>query len=139
MHKLLYVSNTKRDFPEEGLKTVLSGARRTNAALGVTGLLLYIDGGFLQVLEGERTVLQELYSKIAKDSRHWDAKLLLDNAGPRNFGAWSMGFKALNQKSTDAGLVGIAQSAIRGLIKPGGASPVLDVLVRTFCAVQGAA
>src|ERR1700743_3762484 len=124
MHKLLYVSNTRRDFPDDGLRAVLATSRKNNAALGVTGLLLYIDGGFLQVLEGERAVLQALYAKIAKDPRHWDTKLLLDDAGPRNFGSWSMGFETLSPDSADAGLVGITQSAIKGLIKPGAANPV---------------
>lgn len=137
MHKLLYVSSTRRDFPQSELKAILSAARVNNASLGVTGLLLYVDGGFLQVLEGEQDTLHQLYGVIAKGRRHWDAKLLLDQPGPRNFGEWSMGFKVLGDDTTDAGLAGITQSAIGGLIKPGSAKPVLDVLLRTFCAVQG--
>src|ERR1700761_4061978 len=138
MHKLLYVSNTRRDFPIDGLKALLERARANNAALKITGLLLYIDGGFLQVLEGERDVLRDLYAVIAKDNRHWDAKLLLDQEGARNFGNWSMGFRALGEEPADAGLVGITQGALNGLIKPGQAKPILDVLINTFCVVQGA-
>lgn len=138
MHKLLYVSSTKRDFPADDLERILVKARSKNTALGVTGLLLYVDGGFLQVLEGEDAVLRQLYAAIAKDTRHWDARVLLDKEAPRNFGDWSMGFKSLGADTSEAGLVGITQSAIRGLIKPGGAQPVLDVLIRTFCSVQGA-
>lgn len=70
MHKLLYVSSTKRDLSEVALKPILATARNNNAVLDVTGLLLYIDGGFLQVLEGQRDVLHELYETIARDPRH---------------------------------------------------------------------
>lgn len=137
MHKLLYVSSTKRDFPQDDLKAILKSARDNNASLGVTGLLLYIDGGFLQVLEGERDTLHKLYSEIAADPRHWDANLLLDEDAPRNFGDWCMGFKNLDGESGEAGLVGITQGAINGLIKPGSAKPILDILIRTFHTVQG--
>jgi hypothetical protein len=98
---------------------------------------LYIDGGFLQVLEGEHGVIHQLYNAIAKDPRHWDAKLLLDQAAPRNFSEWSMGFKALADDRAEAGLVDLTQGALKGLIKPGGAQPILDVLIKTFNSVQG--
>jgi hypothetical protein len=138
MHKLLYVSSTKRDFPSADLEVMLAKARAKNGALDVTGLLLYVDGGFLQILEGEKDVLADLYAKIAQDPRHWDAKVLLNCEAQRNFGEWSMGFKALNNDADDAGLIGVTQAAIGGLIKPGGAQPLLQVLLRTFCTVQGA-
>ena len=138
MHKLLYVSSTKRDFPSADLEVILAKARANNSALSVTGLLLYVDGGFLQILEGEEDVLRNLYARIAQDPRHWDAKVLLNCEAQRNFGEWSMGFKALSNDADDAGLIGITQAAISGLIKPGGAQPLLQVLLRTFCTVQGA-
>ena len=138
MHKLLYVSSTARDFPQAQLREILAVSRANNAPLGVTGMLLYIDGGFLQVMEGERDTLQRLYAKIADDKRHWDAKLLFDDAASRNFGAWSMGFKELDP-AADAGVVAITQDAVKGLIRPGDAGPVLDVLIRTFQTVQGGA
>lgn len=137
MHKLLYVSSTKRDFPQQQLEEILAVSRTNNAAQNVTGLLLYIDGGFLQVLEGEADVLRRLYAKIEKDTRHWDVRVLLDQVASRNFGEWSMGFKAPRTGGPDEGLVEITESAVRGLIKPGDAQPLLDVLIKTFQTVQG--
>lgn len=136
MHKLLYVSATRRGFPEAELKAILASARSNNARLGVTGLFLYMDGGFLQVLEGEKNTLHDLYSTIERDPRHWDTRVLMDGAYPRNFGEWSMGFESLGPDA-DPGLVGITKEALEGLIKPGAARPVLDVLLRTFRSVQG--
>ena len=138
MHQLLYVSATRRDLPEDVLKAILAVSRANNARLNVTGLLLYLDGGFLQILEGARQTLHQLYAVIAKDSRHWEERLLLDQAGTRNFREWSMGFKSLDD-SADPRIVGMTQSAIRGLIQPGGAQPVMDILIRTFQNVHGMA
>jgi len=91
MHRLLYVSSTPQDFPHDELQSILRQSRDNNHRRDVTGLLLYIDGGFLQVLEGDRTALHDLYALIAKDTRHWDAKVLLDEEAPRNLvgGAWA--------------------------------------------------
>ena len=138
MHKLLYVSSTKRNFPEAELRAILAKARAKNAALGITGLLLYMDGGFLQVLEGDRESVHSLYGIIARDSRHWDPKILFDEDAPRNFVSWSMGFKLLSERTDDYALVNATKAAIEGLIKPGAARPVLEVLIRTFQLVQGA-
>ena len=137
MHKLLYVSSTRQDFPGENLQSILRRSRDNNQRRDVTGLLLYIDGGFLQVLEGDRTALQDLYAISAKDTRHWDAKVLLDEEAPRNFGQWSMGFRAVRPENSEPGLVGITKDAVRGLIKPGGAKPILEILIQTFQSVQG--
>lgn len=136
MRKLLYVSATKRDFPQQELREILATARRNNAARGITGLLLYADGGFLQVLEGEHDPLFQLYAVIERDGRHWDTKLLLDIDAPRNFSKWSMGFEALDENA-DPDVLGVTQAAIQGVIQPGGAHAVLDILIRTFQSVQG--
>jgi hypothetical protein len=66
------------------------------------------------------------------------AKLLFDEEASRNFGEWSMGFKALDA-AADANVVAVTQDAIKGLIQPGHARPVVDVLIRTFQTVQSGA
>lgn len=138
MYKLLYVSSTRREFPARELQDILNKARANNARLDVTGLLLYIDGGFLQILEGDENIVRELYDSIAKDPRHWDPKVLLEQDGPRNFEAWSMGFKALSVDDEASGVLAITRDAIGGLIAPGGAAKVLQILINTFRDVQGA-
>ncbi len=49
MRQLLYASNTDRDIPDSLLEDILDASRRNNAASGITGILLYIAGGFMQV------------------------------------------------------------------------------------------
>jgi len=50
MHQLLYTSSTLRDFDDAQLENILAASRRNNPKLGVTGMLLYCEGGFMQVL-----------------------------------------------------------------------------------------
>ena len=54
----------------EDLEEILDHARRSNAARQITGALVYVDGTFLQVLEGERQTVQLLMARIAADVRH---------------------------------------------------------------------
>ncbi len=136
MRQLLYVSNTSRDVAPAELDAILSVSRINNVARDVTGLLLYIDGGYLQVLEGEERTVRELYARIAADRRHWEARLMLDRESPRAFTGWSMGFErpSADQPET-AGMFGITRDAIEGRLSPG-AGRVIMVLLETFYRVN---
>jgi len=90
---LIYCSAAvKRDFGQEELAELLASCRTKNAAADVTGMLLFQEGSFFQVLEGESTVLEDLFAKISRDPRHRRVtKLALEPIANRAFGAWSMG------------------------------------------------
>jgi FAD-dependent sensor of blue light len=94
LQSLVYVSSAKHSFSSEDLAELLQISRRNNGALGVTGMLLYVGGNFMQALEGEEADLDTLYNRIAQDPRHRLVKTILrlpiDN---RCFSGWSMGFK----------------------------------------------
>lgn len=93
---LVYVSSAANPFSQEELVDLLAKARENNAKLGITGLLLYKDGNFMQVLEGEMTAVRELYEKISRDPRHDGTIVLLeDQIASRQFSDWSMGFRNL--------------------------------------------
>jgi hypothetical protein len=94
---LVYVSSATQPFPQTDLLALLEGSRRRNEPDGITGLLLYRDGNFMQVLEGEEPAVTATHARIAKDTRHGGLITLLK--GPieqRSFGEWSMGFRNLN-------------------------------------------
>jgi hypothetical protein len=95
MRQLLYISNTSRNFPDDQLELILEQSRRNNPLQNVTGLLLYLDGAFLQVLEGPAENVQKIYEKICTDKRHWNTLVMLDRDAPRAFADWSMGFERL--------------------------------------------
>jgi hypothetical protein len=137
MRQLLYTSNTSRDLPEAVLESILAASRRNNVSVGVTGILLYIDAGFMQVLEGEPGSVTETYKRICQDKRHWNTQVLLDRDAPRAFAEWSMGFVRPSAKEIEVGTFALTRDAIEGRLKPG-AAPELLVLLRGFYRIQTA-
>ena len=90
--RLVYSSAATTPFADPELVELLAVARRNNERMGVTGMLLYAEGTFLQTLEGDAEVVLELYERIELDPRHGDVRILLREEGERAFGRWTMGF-----------------------------------------------
>jgi len=89
--RLLYCSRAV-DASEHAIEAILREGREHNQACGITGILCYGDGVFLQCIEGGRMQVNELYASIQKDARHKDVALLhYDEISERRFGGWSMG------------------------------------------------
>ncbi|HMJ54637.1 MAG TPA: BLUF domain-containing protein [Polyangiaceae bacterium] len=98
MLEIIYASAAIKAFSPAELTTLLRKARINNTRLGVTGMLLYDRGSFLQVLEGEIADVRSLYQLIAKDARHERVVKLLETiVDVRSFQDWSMGFAAGEQ------------------------------------------
>ncbi len=136
MRQLLYVSNTHREFPQAELQSILASSRRNNAVANVTGMLVYLDGGFLQVLEGSDEAVEQTYRRISQDARHWNASVLLDHDATRAFTEWSMGFERLAARQAETEHVFHAtQEAIAGRLSAAG-TEALAILLRTFYRVQ---
>ena len=99
MFFLTYASTATRHLSKTDLNELLAQCRKNNANLGITGMLLYKDGNFMQVLEGEESTVRSIYAKIGSDPRHKGEILLqqgaLDN---RQFPGWSMGYRDLESQ-----------------------------------------
>jgi hypothetical protein len=96
MYQYVYVSSEVYRFTEAQLKDLLEVSRRKNSACDVTGLLLYLSGNFIQLLEGSKEDVLATRARIAADTRHRGMNTLLE--GPcekRDFQDWSMGFERL--------------------------------------------
>ena len=105
MYSLVYVSSATEALPPQALVALLQTARVRSADAGVTGMLLYKDGNFMQVLEGEEQSVKATYSKISEDPRHKGLMVLLAGPAPgRAFPDWSMAFRDLRSPE----LVGLA-------------------------------
>ena len=137
MRQLLYVSHVTRPLAPAALNDLLVGARANNALLGITGLLLHIDGGFLQMLEGEERAVRELYTRIAADPRHSDPRIMLDREIPcRVFADWSMGYECPNLNDPEsAGMFGVVRSAVHDRLAPG-TGRIVAMMLQTFYRVQ---
>ncbi|MES1176481.1 MAG: BLUF domain-containing protein [Myxococcales bacterium] len=96
MHQVVYSSAAITPFSEAQLTELLSRARVNNEQMGVSGMLLYHEGSFLQVLEGEPSVLERLFAIISSDKRHHRVvRLLRQEVHERHFGGWRMGFASM--------------------------------------------
>lgn len=95
---LTYVSAASHKMSDEELLDILEVSRENNRKHNITGMLLYRDHYFIQVLEGERSVVEPLYDKIAQDDRHHHVLLVgKDKIDERSFSDWTMGFRDLNK------------------------------------------
>jgi hypothetical protein len=96
MYFLIYSSYAVPGFKEDDLKLMLIQAREKNKEHRVTGMLLYFDGKFLQLIEGEQQIIKQLYQNILNDQRHTKVTLLKDGEIDVPFFAdWSMSYKSV--------------------------------------------
>lgn len=94
--RLIYVSNAEHEVEAAELARILEVSASNNLARGITGMLLYANGSFLQILEGEAAAVDETYERVSRDRRHANIFLLEREAiGERSFARWGMGFKRL--------------------------------------------
>lgn len=89
--RIVYVSREARPLSAAELNLLLERSRRHNAEHGITGLLVSMAGCFLQVLEGSRRSVDELYQRIRADERHREVTTLIDAPlAARQYGDWAM-------------------------------------------------
>lgn len=106
VHRVIYSSRATGPFDRAALAEILATARRGNAEADVTGLLLYSDRTFLQVLEGSEEAVRATFARIAVDPRHTEVTVLVDApTDVRTHPDWSMGFHSLDGFLADADLV----------------------------------
>ena len=102
MIHVIYISSATRNMSEDDLLMLLEECRKNNQQKNITGMLLYREGAFLQVLEGEDKDVEEIYKHISMDERHTGLYLIEKAEIPeRNFPNWHMGFKDLTSTKAD--------------------------------------
>lgn len=90
--RCLYASRASSELTLATLDQILAHSRANNPRIGVTGLLCIASDVFIQLLEGGRDEVCELYNAIVRDKRHTDVRLLVyEEIAERRFGAWTMG------------------------------------------------
>ena len=89
--RLLYASRAV-DASPAAIEAILTSARQHNHESGITGILVYGGGVFMQGMEGGRQAVSDLYGTIQRDARHKDVVLLhYEEIAERRFGGWTMG------------------------------------------------
>lgn len=95
-HCIVYFSTSVGAFEEKDLAVILRQSRANNPPQGITGVMLYIRGSIIQVLEGDRDVLETLYNKIERDPRHTGiSKVFSRPISQRLFADWNMGYETI--------------------------------------------
>ena len=90
--RLMYASRATEVVDQDALVAILRRAKAHNPTIGVTGVLCFSSGIFLQVLEGGRSAVSALYNRITTDPRHREVVLLsYEEVDERRFAVWSMG------------------------------------------------
>ncbi|GLR11254.1 hypothetical protein GCM10007907_00440 [Chitinimonas prasina] len=90
--RLLYASRASQPLTPEMTESILAKSRAHNNDSGVTGILCFSGDIFMQVLEGGRQPVSDLYSAIIRDKRHHDVVLLdFEEITERRFSGWTMG------------------------------------------------
>lgn len=113
MIRLVYASHATVPFTDADLDGLLETCRQHNVAHGVTGMLLYRDGDFLQVLEGEAESVRETFARIKRDQRHAGTVVLdQSNIDQREFGSWAMAFRRLTPAEVPEGFVDYFQKSV---------------------------
>ncbi len=93
IYHVLYRSRATHALTEADLQALLVVSRTFNAHHQLTGVLLYSDGQFVQLIEGLEEVVQALYARIQQDPRHTQVVTMSDGPGPQRwFSEWSMAF-----------------------------------------------
>lgn len=100
------MSLQSRLMTRDEMDNMLFQIREKNKRLAITGLLLLIQGKFVQYIEGPEEEIDRVYEKIKIDPRH-NELLLLDvgDINERQFKDWSMAFKRIDDKDVES-LVG---------------------------------
>lgn len=137
LFRLLYISSGVRLFGDEELAELLAVARRNNAPLGISGMLLYLDGNFLQVLEGNESDVRRLFATIASDVRHRGLIVLLSQPiETRAFPDWSMGFFRPQPAPDNERLFNLTRESLHARV-PSDAPQQIMILMEAFYRVNG--
>jgi hypothetical protein len=126
----IYSSAARQALDSNDLRALLDQARRNNSARGVTGMLLYVDQSFFQVLEGAEAAVDAIYERIKVDSRHHKlTRIIREPISRRAFGEWTMGFAHISELDL-ANLTGVndffSKNSITSTIDSGRAKKLLS-------------
>ena len=138
--RFLYASRAATPIDAERVEAIVEQSRRNNPGRGITGLLCFVDDVFVQVLEGGRDAVSELFSTIVRDERHHSIRILsYEEISERKFGSWNMGQVNMARVNTALLLKYSERAGLDPFSLPGAATmALLEELVATASIVSRA-
>ena len=129
IEQLIYTSRAAKGMSEKDVDAVLDVARRSNQELGITGFLLYDGEHFVQLLEGDREHVEQVFDKISGDARHSGIQALIrQQAESRTFSNWSMAYAFVDENQL---------KKFGGSMNASAARELANLLVRNDSDVRG--
>ncbi len=102
IHCIVYFSSSVGPLQEIDLLNILQQSRHNNSKNGITGVILYVRGSIIQVLEGEKEAVETLYKRIEQDQRHTDVvRVFSRNITQRLFTDWTMGYETITARQLE--------------------------------------
>lgn len=99
---ITYFSTAVESTTETDVVDIVAFSRIKNERLGITGVLLYLNGQIVQVLEGQQSAVEDLYKSIQKDPRHTNVRTVISHPiSQRLFSHWYMGYETLTTQQYD--------------------------------------
>ncbi len=101
-HCIVYLSSSVGLLQEKDLLAILQQSRKNNSNLGISGVLLYVNGSIIQVLEGKKEIVEALYQRIEGDKRHTGVTRIVNRPiSHRLFANWTMGYQTLTARQLE--------------------------------------
>jgi hypothetical protein len=103
VHCIVYFSTSVRPFENEDILNILHQSRQHNAQADISGMLLYMRGNIIQVLEGDKQAVLDLFGRIETDHRHTNVACVLNKPiEERLFADWNMGYQTTTSREFEA-------------------------------------
>lgn len=126
LKRIVYVSTATSLLETAELDGILASSRDNNRRDGITGLLLYDGGNFIQTIEGAPAAIDALMARIGTDQRHYGLRIVEDSeANSRMFSDWSMGYGRLDRPQ-------MAEIVERLVPEPQGETTIASVMLSVF-------
>lgn len=94
---MIYISSAALGLSDKQIVNLVKVSQKSNEQLGITGILLYSGGNFMQLIEGKESAVETLYEKIRQDHRHRDVTLLFrEKITQKNFDNWLIGYRNID-------------------------------------------
>ena len=132
VYQIVYSSVLNADVDIQQVIQIAREAQDMNTHIGVTGVMAHHKGSILQVLEGDRIVVETLYFDICSDPRHSQiVQILGQETKSREFPDWSMGFQDLPDEICDPNILPLSAKTYKELL-PDTASDIITSISQSF-------
>ncbi|MEM1222881.1 MAG: BLUF domain-containing protein [Verrucomicrobiota bacterium] len=136
LFQIIYISAAAEDLEISDLENLLIRTRIRNKKREITGIILYVEGNIIQVIEGQKDIVESLFADIEKDRRHRHVTVMAkEQIEKRDFAQFTMGFKRTHKSEIEKNIPGFMETVEKGRLAKdqlNGLSKRVTVFLRSF-------